>query len=75
MNSPKDLVALFMFVGCGLAMTLGGGYVLTNLPIGSPWRAVDLAFLIVGSLILVIWRIMCLFPRALTQFRAIDSSG
>jgi hypothetical protein len=63
MNGPKDSFALLMFVGSGLAMVLGGGYMFTSLPEGNPWRAVGLALLITGSVILFIWRIMRWFPR------------
>lgn len=62
MSDPKGW-ALAIFVACGLAMALGGGALFTSLPVGNPWKSVGLALLIVGFVILFVWRIMRRYPR------------
>jgi hypothetical protein len=63
MKGHENRIAMFLFVGTGLAMALGGGALFNTLPVGSPWKAVALALLIVGFAVLFIWRIMRRFPR------------
>ena len=62
-GKPKDALPFVFALTVALFLALGGGYLFNTLPVGNVWKAVGLGMMIVGFIILFVWRIARCFPH------------